>query len=351
LEWPVVFVPKLAQGRFPLDGDHDPLPLPAGLIHGGDALDDELEEACLFYVAVTRARDELTLSRAERYGRNAARPAPYLEHLVAALQPGGYLRVTTLPTASSATRTPELAAQVGWAVPGAFTFRELETYEECPKRFQCERVYRLGDDDRGYLGFHAAVYGVMTWAAELVAAGGQPDAAAVAAELAARWGDTQVADHWFGAVYRRRAERIVQAFVQRLQPGQRIAIRQQVPLQLDGRTVVLTVDELEETADGRYIWRRHHFGRPAKRHHTADHRPALFMAAHAQHHGSVPGEVRLYYPLHDRDEPTAPTAKVISNRTAKMAQLVADLEAGRFTEKPSKERCPTCPFVFICPAL
>lgn len=350
LEWPAVFVPNLAQSRFPLDGDRTPLPLPPGLVHGEDALADEVEEACLFYVAVTRARDELTLSRAERYSRNTPDPAAYLDHLVDALQPSGYLRLVAAPSLLPAAPESSTERPDGWAFTGAATFRDLETYEDCPKRFQYERVYRLGSDERGYLSFHNAVYAVMSWAAACAAVGDPPDPAAAVAKLAARWADTGLAEHWFGAAYRRRAERILQTFAGRLRPGQQVAIRHQVPLQLGNRTLVLTVDELEEIPDGRRIWRRHHFGHPAQSHHKTDHHPALFTAAHAQHYGATPYEVRLYYPMHDRDEPAAPTAQVIRNRTTKMVQLMGDIEVGRFPPKPSSERCSTCPFVFICPS-
>jgi superfamily I DNA/RNA helicase/Zn-dependent peptidase ImmA (M78 family)/CRISPR/Cas system-associated exonuclease Cas4 (RecB family) len=80
LEFPVVYLPGLADRRFPTQRRADVAPLPAALVEepanaGGVHL---LEEACLFYVAVTRARDELVLSHAERYGRMRYKPSPFL---------------------------------------------------------------------------------------------------------------------------------------------------------------------------------------------------------------------------------------------------------------------------------
>ncbi|HEU4784003.1 MAG TPA: UvrD-helicase domain-containing protein, partial [Ktedonobacterales bacterium] len=78
LEFPVVYVPGLANGRFPSQRQWERVKPP--LAEGDeptDAAHDE-EETCLFYVAITRARDELVLSRPERLGRRSARPSPFL---------------------------------------------------------------------------------------------------------------------------------------------------------------------------------------------------------------------------------------------------------------------------------
>lgn len=66
LQWQVVFVPNIAKTRFPPQG-RPPLPLPEcfSSSHSG-----EIEEDCLFYVACSRARDSLILSRAKTYRRD-----------------------------------------------------------------------------------------------------------------------------------------------------------------------------------------------------------------------------------------------------------------------------------------
>ena len=82
LEFPVVFLPGLVAGRFPSSGRGDPLALPAGLGRGGPADAGAValaEERRLFYVAMTRARDELILSHAADYGgARARRVSPFV---------------------------------------------------------------------------------------------------------------------------------------------------------------------------------------------------------------------------------------------------------------------------------
>ncbi len=74
LEFPVVFMVQLVEGRFPLTARASALELPAELHHGGDArTEHEREERRLFYVGMTRARDRLVFTHAEDYGGKRTR--------------------------------------------------------------------------------------------------------------------------------------------------------------------------------------------------------------------------------------------------------------------------------------
>ena len=81
LEWPVVFVPSLTANRFPSSNDRDgsrtgscrATAFDAARYEGSDA-----DERRLFYVAITRARDWLSLSRHEQVTKQAVGPSPYL---------------------------------------------------------------------------------------------------------------------------------------------------------------------------------------------------------------------------------------------------------------------------------
>ena len=108
LEFPVVFLPGLVDGRFPARSRREPLALPIELVdevlpEGDGHLQ---EERRLFYVGMTRARDELILSHAADYGgRRARRVSPFVargagpadrgasRHGVAAPRPRGLERL------------------------------------------------------------------------------------------------------------------------------------------------------------------------------------------------------------------------------------------------------------------
>src|SRR6185436_1972645 len=101
LEFRVVFLPGLVAGRFPLPGRGEPLALPAGLGRGEPQTAETFlaEERRLFYVAMTRARDELILSHAADYGgARARRVSPFvLEALDLPAAAGGAGAAETKP--------------------------------------------------------------------------------------------------------------------------------------------------------------------------------------------------------------------------------------------------------------
>ncbi len=167
LEFPVVYLPGLADRRFPTQRRGESAPLPPALSERAEGALDEgdvhvLEEACLFYVAVTRARDELVLSVAERYGRMRYKPSAFLapieQRLGLAL---GRLSWAGAPHGESDDRTDvdeaerpftqAAAAYSGVERSGQRSLRssEVETYARCPRQYAYRYVYELRPHEIG----------------------------------------------------------------------------------------------------------------------------------------------------------------------------------------------------------
>ena len=134
LEWPVVFVPSLTANRFPTTkaGQRQQWLVPrerfaAARYEGSDA-----DERRLFYVATTRARDWLSLSRHGRVNVQAAAPSPYwLEHGDLEVDPG------------------DIAVSNIEAVHGSDEDPISVSYSEMASFLDCAQAYRL----RTLLGF------------------------------------------------------------------------------------------------------------------------------------------------------------------------------------------------------
>jgi DNA helicase-2/ATP-dependent DNA helicase PcrA len=344
LEWPFVFLPQLADGQFPAKDRPEGLRLPPGLRHGEELDDHAQEEACLFYVGVTRARDQLILARARKYGRLQPAASPLLELLVSELKALGWLQLTE--TTASVVSEPESKAteSEGWMLPEAIPHRALETYDTCPRRFLFEWVYGLRDEDRGYQQFHRVVYQVLAWAAAQAADGTVPSREAVQAELDARWSEAGPKEHRLEPLYRRRAEKVVEQITGRLAPGELVRFRHEGQVVVGGRTVLIPIDE-----DGPKGRRRHRFGKPAKSHREDPLLKVLGMASLGEH-GVGPAKVKLHYAMDAFDEEAEPTLRVQKNWIEKMEKAMGDIEAGHFPPKPSIKECPMCPFYLICPS-
>ena len=163
LEFPVVFLPGLVTDRFPARSRPDTLGLPLALVK--EALpegDFQLqEERRLFYVAMTRARDELILSHAADYGgARARRVSPFvLEALdlpVAAGTPGtGAKGATPLERlAAFEAAEPAAIARGASTEPLMLSFYAIDDYLTCPLKYRYAHVLRVP-----LAPHHAIIYG------------------------------------------------------------------------------------------------------------------------------------------------------------------------------------------------
>ena len=164
LEFPVVFLPGMVAGRFPMNGRSEPLALPTGLGHGvpSTAQSSLAEERRLCYVAMTRARDELVLSHAADYGgARARRVSPFvLEALdlpVAAGVSGAGARTAT-PAERLATFVPSAARPTApegpITEPLSLSFYQIDDYLTCPLKYRYAHILRVP-----LAPHHAIVYG------------------------------------------------------------------------------------------------------------------------------------------------------------------------------------------------
>ncbi len=168
LEWPVVFVPCLVEGRFPSRraGEGQDWLLPAGVFgaaqrrryEGGEA-----EERRLFYVALTRARDVLYLSRFRRKTRGFV--PSHLLLAVAGEDPRPSEHVT-LP--------PPFQPPAGDAEdPPTLSFSALAQYEGCPLRYRLSSSLGFQPQLVTELGYGKTIHHVLRRIADHTRASGR----------------------------------------------------------------------------------------------------------------------------------------------------------------------------------
>jgi DNA helicase-2/ATP-dependent DNA helicase PcrA len=162
LEFPVVFLVGCADGKFPVKRQGDPLELPSDLVRAPLLAGDPhlQEERRLFYVAMTRAKDELVLTSAADYG--TARPRKVSRFALEALDLPSPAPLPRKSQAREALARHQAAPEIPPADPGPMgetallrlSFRQIDDYQTCPLKYKYIHVLRVP-----LLTHHRVVYG------------------------------------------------------------------------------------------------------------------------------------------------------------------------------------------------
>ncbi len=356
LEFPVVYVPHLAKGQFPVRGVGGQVTPPPGLSHHSELEDREEEDRCLFYVALTRAEDELVLSRAEIYGRKAG-ALPLIDRLVkeaggrAMVEEKGWARETPgVLEGPSPGDTPE--AGIGRQAKRAYPLRDLVRYSRCPLQFRFAEVLGMPEKKSAYQSFHNSVYRVLDeMEVEAGETGRNPELGRVKDLLAQVWLAEGLVGHFYEPVYRRHAEEAVESW-QASGAALKWQIRKKLSLTApDGARIEIVADAVRQDEDGSIVVARHRFGRPRNSHkegHNKD-QYALYLTASRQAWPESPIRVELHYLTAGETLDVTPTDRVTKNRADKFRGYVGRARAGRYPANPGRE-CKSCPWNLVCPA-
>ena len=404
LEFPVVYLPALAERRFPMQRQYVAAPPPAGLLADEGAADEGApddgahlaEEACLFYVALTRARDELTISVADRYGRVKSKPSRFLQPIEERL--GTELRRVRWTSAPErANPSPSLRADAHVPqTPNAqvpLSVAELETYQRCPRQYAYAYVYGLRAQSGG-LGLlnrsvREALHALRDETSSATTYATLADARKLFEQTweAAREGTASESGGPYEAVYRRYGQLIVERAWQSLAKRQKAAstegtterdttgtaskeqdLERELTVQVGGREVTLQVDRVERegaaASDGTSNGNGHAAGanggsgsslRLVRHRLTQAGRPDLraLLYTLAAEERARRGETVELVQEHLPTGHSAPIELSVRQR----ASLREDLEdamdgiaSQNYPPRNDPHTCQGCPFLLICPA-
>jgi DNA helicase-2/ATP-dependent DNA helicase PcrA len=167
LEFAIVFMVGLISGRFPSANRQDPLPLPNALVKDRVSGSDfhTQEERRLFYVGMTRARDDLYLTSARDYGgKRPRKPSLFVSEALdldasqLGPQPANPLaplrrhsRTPSSPVTETTTETPLFDRGVAVLT---LSHRQVDDYLTCPLKYRYVHVLRVPIRQH-----HAVIYG------------------------------------------------------------------------------------------------------------------------------------------------------------------------------------------------
>lgn len=148
LEFPVVFLVNLVNERFPTRRRNEQIPLPDDLVKEvlpeGD--NHEQEERRLFYVAITRARDQLYLTAAKFYGeaKRMKKVSPFIPEILGKQFKQQQIKTELGSQLSIFDFKPQLQA-TQMTPPGSYrvtylSYSQLDTFNRCPLQYKYKYI-------------------------------------------------------------------------------------------------------------------------------------------------------------------------------------------------------------------
>lgn len=336
LEFPVVYLPGLAQGQFPAGMNAREDVCPPGFRESDAPGERDAEERCLFYVGVTRARDVVVVTRAASYARagSQAQPSALLAlldnapdwssaaPLLSIEERDQLASVATVRDDTGDAGDEESDEDDGAALPGVgqepdalprdkqvFRLHELEQYIDCPRKYKYARRYGLLDPAEDAVHrFHRYIRRGAQTLRDLQADNPMADWQAAGAQLRALWETDGAAGHAYDAFYWQAAEAILReewraiASSEDADDAGQALLAQPLHAQLRYCVVEVTADRALQSNAGEdgpatptlTTLVRLHTGRPREED-KKDLALPLYYVAHQQEHPRAPLRIMLAY--------------------------------------------------------
>ncbi len=347
LEFPVVFLPYLGAGKFPGGGRGQTCPNPVGMIPGETDFREE-EEECLFFVAMSRARDFLHLSRSKKYGDSSSNESKFLTFLKEFLPAAAEINADEAPSEKMSGGETDSRR--------AFYAAELDRYLECPRKFFYTSVLGLkGTSEKSiFLKFHSCVYDTLRSIQTI----SQMETIELSEETALERLDQfcqkeNIDAHPYAPIYRQKAEEIILRMCAKKESPTAETMKPGFEIKLSNGAVKIEADSLEilETGSEKTaVFRKYRTGKRQKKIDPKNTEVMTVIAARK----NFPDAKHVLKRINlgdDTIQEVTVTEQLIKNRVKKYEKAIDDINKRLFEASPKESGdCPHCAYFFVCPS-
>jgi superfamily I DNA/RNA helicase len=346
LEFPIVHVPGLNSDTLPRTPSAPPCPAPDGMVEGGEGTALEIyragqaeEQECLFYVALSRARDRLLLYAPTQKANGQRRAlSPFLDAL------GSFLERRTITPARNIP-PPPVAGDVELHVEGGLRFSasQIALYETCPRRFFYTHVLQVGGrrTTTAFMQMHEAVRSVVQ---RLIGDCEEIDGSELDRRVDASLRTHGLGENGYLAEYKTLALSMV-GYLLSIRKGHRPESPVSLELAFGEERIVFRPDDVLLGPDGGLTLRRVKTGHLRSAESKDVGAAALVLAVKEKHPDAT---VELVHLSDQAARPIVLSDRELQHRRNKLAGFLAEIRQGRFPAAPSGRTCPGCPAFFIC---
>ena len=367
LEFDVVYMVGLVADKFPGRDRRDPLEMPDELVRDdlpATADHHTAEERRLFYVGMTRAREELVMTWAQDYGGRRSRAVSQFVTEALDLPPATPTDVVHPSLAEQLSRhagspREQAPAPVRKAIgdrPLVLSYGQIHEYLECPARYRFGHVVRIPTP-----ASHQMVYGRALHAAAQAyhrrqLAGNSMSLDELHAALDAAWESVGFLTREHEEARRAAAHEAVVRFWegQQRDPARPIAVEQDFTVSFGPDRLRGRYDRVDRDEAGRIVITDYKSSDvrdlpTANRRAKESLQLSIYALAHEAQHGSLPDELALHFLESGIVGRAEPSEKRLARDQQKLTSAADGIRAGRFDATPSAMRCGYCPFREICP--
>lgn len=346
LEFPVVHVVGVNQDSIPGAIRPSKCPQPTGMVTGGEGSPDEIarvahneEQECLFYVAMSRAKDRLAFYGATARSNGTSRPLSKFLDRIGVVGRRPVTPMTILPPAPDVAQIP-----VVFSGTPCFSSEAIALYESCGRRFLYTHLLQVGGRRRmsAFMLMHEAIREVY----RKVIAEGNASTGQFGALLAEAFVTHGLHDHGYIEEYRAIASAMLGYFLES-RAGAQVETPTALRITFDNHEIEVRPDEVL-VRDGVRTLRRVKTGHASSQEGKDVGAAAFVLAARAAFPDAV---VELVYLADAEARPVALSARELSNRQDKLGSILRDIRGGTFRAETSDMTCPNCPAFFVCGAV
>jgi DNA helicase II / ATP-dependent DNA helicase PcrA len=345
LEFEVVFVPGLVEGRLPQSGRSPRFELPPSvlepLVRGRE--DVVAEERRLLYVAMTRARRHLFLTRASHYeGGRRWRESRFLEEVRAA-------GARTVCERAFDSVVPPQSVRILARRPGevVLSYSAIAAYRDCPRQYWYRQEQRLPAVQSAEAAHGVIQHEVLRQAGEARKTGREVTARTLKSIHEEVWRQSTFPDLRRAPTFKRIGAAQLEAY--RGRGGFDVPpefLEQPFSAAVDGWTLRGVIDRIDRTESG---WRivDYKSGRPLTRS-RRDLQVALYALGASSALQLDALELEVVYLATGESVKVEKVKELVTEATSQAAKVAEGVREGRFDARPERRRCRLCPYRLAC---
>jgi DNA helicase II / ATP-dependent DNA helicase PcrA len=371
LEFKHVFILRVRAPSFPssfkesLVGFPQDLRDPDSAGQGDNKTLNDQEERRLFYVAMTRARDSLTLYGKQGSGKKDPTPPGYLRQLISDDTLKGWLRqrpargfqteifAVAADAALTSRATEWVSMPPGSDLSARLSASAVASYERCPLQFKLEREWRLPTEPPAPLQNGASMHRVLRAYYDSVRFGRPMDEEALIQLFRTDLADAGLQDPYQFELYEKQGIAQLKDFLAALERGvmpKVLHTEEGFEIELGTTTVVGRIDRVDDLGNGHVAITDYKTGKPQDQDDADESLQLSIYALAARQKWGYRADELVFYNLTENTAVTSQRSDVqLEESKLKVKAVAENIAAGEFDPVPGFH-CDWCAYRSLCPA-